>query len=435
MKKTIIGVLVFSLLTGYLFWRFSPALFNKARNVNQDVTLTYWGLVEDESVLRPAIDAFQKSHPNIKVNYIKQSPLNYQTRLQTQIRAGQGPDIFDLHNSWLTTLIFDMAPSPPEIISLNEYSQTFYPVAKETLTASGKVLAVPSEVDGLAMYVNEDILKAANVEVPKTWPEFIEAARKVTVKNQEGQIQTAGAALGTTANVEFWPEIVGLLFLQQPQGNLVSPANKDGSDVLQFYTGFVTDPRNKTWDVTMPINTRMFTEGKLAFYFGNSRKAAEIKQANPDLSYKIVPMPQLPGKEVAWASFWAKGVSKSTLHPHQAWEFLKYLSSPQALQLIYQQQTYVSPLGRPFPRVDMGNLLSDDPILGSFVIQGPIYKSWYLNTTGMEGDINSEIVKAYQGAVDATLAGQNPLGALQATAGEVQRIMDKYSKPVPIQTK
>lgn len=437
MKTAVIIVLIFSIVLGFLFWKYSPQLLKKGEDPNKSISLTYWGLWEDESAFRPVIEAYQKLHPNIKITYVKQNPLNYWTRLQTQIRAGQGPDIFRIHSSWLPMFMYDLAPALPGTIDINQYTQAFYPVAKDTLTQGGKIYAVPLEIDGLGMYVNTDILKGVNVNIPKTWQEFVEAARKTTVKNQQGQIQTAGASLGTTENIDYWPEILGLLFLQQPQTDLNSPAMGGGSDVLQFYTGFVTDPRNKTWDVNLPASTKMFAEGKVAFYFAPARAAQNIRDLNPNLQFQVAPVPQLPGKQVSWGSFWAEGVSIASLNQKAAWDFLEFLSSPQALQLLYQQQISTQVVARPFPRTDMADLISSDPILGAFITQGPYYKSWYLNTTFQEGDIDGEIKDLYKIAINGVLQGQDPLASLQVTAGGIKKVIDKYSRPpvVPSATK
>ena len=438
MKPAIVVVLVLSILSGILFWAYSSRVFNQkpAEEKNKQITLTFWGLWDDEQTLKPVIEAYQQNHPNVKINYSKQSLLNYRTRLQTQIRAGQGPDIFVIHGSWVRPMFLnDLTPAPASVFKTTDYTQSFYPIFKDILTSGDRIYGVSMEADGLALYYNEDILRAANVNPPKTWQEFMDAAKKMTVKNQDGQIQTAGAALGTTTNVDFWPEIIGLLFLQQPNVNLASPATKEGAEVLQFYTSFVTDPRTKTWDTTMLSSTSMFAQGKLAFYFAPARQAQIIKNTNPNLNFKTAPVPQLPGGNIAWGSFWAQAVSASSANSDQAWEFLKYLTSPAGLQLTYQQQTQTR-IGYPFPRVDMAGLLVNDPILGTYIAQAPIAKAWYLNSGTQDAGINDEMIKIYEQAVNSTLGSGDALGALGAASGPIAQTLEKYQpRPVPVVTK
>lgn len=418
MKKAILAVLVISALLGVLFWRFSGTLLQREKEEDKQVTLTYWGLGEDEAIFRPIISSYQLQNPKVKVTFVRQSPLNYRTRLSTQLQAGQGPDIFLIHSSWLPMFSGDLSPAPEEVFSTGEYSKLFYPIAQETLVSGGKIYAVPKEIDGLALLYNEDILKAAGAPVPTTWQEFLDVARRVTVKNTAGQIQTAGAAMGATSNVDFWPEILGLLFLQQPDGRLGEPANQSGSEVLQFYAGFVTDPKNKTWDVTLPSSSQMFSTGKLAFYLATAAKAVSLKTENPNLNFKTAPVPQLPNGKVSYGGFWAIAVSARSQNQKKAWEFVKYLSTPEVIQA---RSTLL-----PYPRQDMAGLLAGDPILGAYISQAPYFKGWYLNSDARDAGLNDEIIKLYEGALNSALQGGDPRGALQNIQPGIGQILDKY---------
>lgn len=412
-------------MAGFLFWRYSDVLLGKD-TPKGPVVLTVWGLDNDEAVMRPVIAEYQNTHPNVQIIYVKQSFLNYRTRVQTQIRASQGPDVFTVHSSWLPMFGGDLSSLPSSVVSSGDFNKIFYPVFKEALTLGGKIYALPTGFDGLAMYYNEDILKAAGVGVPKTWQEFVSAARQMTVKNQEGQIQTSGAALGGTSNIDFWPEIIAMFFLQQPATDLASPGSKASAEALLFYTGFITDPRNKTWDTNLPNSTQMFIDGKLAFYFAPSRQAQVIKSANLTLNFKTAPVPQLPGGNIALGSFWVETVSGRSTKQQEAWEFLKYLSSPAALQLINRQRVEMGFLARPYPRPDTAGLLASDPILGSFTTQASYSKAWYLNSGTQDVGINEDMIKIYGGAVNSVLQGQDAQVALQGVAGSIQEILVKY---------
>lgn len=422
MKKWVILVVILAVFLGILFWKYYPVISKMGQADIKQITLNYWGLSEDESLMRPLISAFESTHPNIKINYERQSILNYQTRVQTQIKsnppAGGGPDIITLHQSWLPAFMADLSPAPEFSLPLSDYSQTFYPVAKDSLVVNNKIYALPLEVDGLALFYNEDILRAAGIKLPKTWQEFMNASRTLTVKNQEGRIQTAGASMGTTTNVDFWPEIMALLFLQQPGGNLTAPASSAGVEIMQFYTGFVTDPKNKTWDIGLPGSTQMFADGKLAFYFAPSSQVSIIKGLNPNLNFKVAEVPQLPGKVVNLGSFWVKAVSLNSPHQKEAWEFLEFLAGADVMQ--------TSNFGKPYSRVDLAGLQINDPYLGAFVAEGPSYKTWFLNSNTGDLGINEEMMASYKEGIDGILAGRDPLEMLQITQTGVQQTLEKY---------
>lgn len=425
MKKAVILVLALAVLGGFFFWTYSSNLFSQNKPQGP-VVLTVWGVEDDESIWRPIIANYQTSHPNVQITYLKQSLLNYRTRVQTQIRAGQGPDIFSLHSSWLPMFSGELSAAPSSVISFSDFGKSFYPIFKETLTSGNKIYAMPTEFNGLALFYNEDILKAAGVAVPQSWQDFVNTARQVTVKNQQGQIQTAGAAMGTTTNVDFWPEIIAMLFLQQPSANLASPASKNGGEALLFYTSFITDPKNKTWDVNLASSTQMFEGGKLAFYFAPATQAQVLKTANPTLNFKVAPVPQLPGGNMAVGGFWAEAVSGRSTKQQEAWEFLTYLSSAQTLQFLNQQRADMGASILPYPRIDLAGISAPDPVLGAFNTQASYSKGWYLNSGIQDAGLNEEMVKIYEGIVNGVLQGQDPQGVLQGAASNIQQTMAKY---------
>lgn len=462
MKYLIIGVLAFAVIAGFLFWKFGPT-FNKKPEEKIPVVIEVWGLWEDENLMKPALDEYKKIKPDVTINYRFQSSQNYRTRTQTKISANEGPDIYMINNAW--TFMFlksgSITPAPKEVFTPQEYSQVFYPVIRDDFTnyleiksavdnaanvsgknkalsdefnAQGKIYAIPRGIDGLALYYNVDILTAAGIEVPKSWNEFKDAAFKLTVADQSNVIKTAGTALGLTGNVDHWSDVLGLLFLQQPGANINAPSEGSGGDVLRFYTDFAKVSDKRVWDNTFEPSTQAFAAGKVAFYFGPSWRAHDLRQMNPQLNFRIAPMPQLAGKSVAWANYWGYAVSSKSKFPKESWEFLKFLTSAEAEKILYQKASETRLFGLPYSRVDLQKELLNDPLTGAFVAQGPYYKSWYLNSNTRDQGINDEIIKYYEDAVNSVINNQDPVSALQTTSKGIEQVLDKYIRPNPVQS-
>ena len=433
MKKIIIIVLSLSIVLGFLFWKFGPSIsfFNKPKPKGP-VTLTYWGLWEDENLIKSVIDTYQKQNPSIKINYVKQSSVNYRSRVQAQIKDGIGPDVFRIHNAWLQMFLKDgsIASAPTDIFSVPDYKSLFYPVAFDSFVRDNAIYAAPIEVDGLALFYNEEMLNGVGGNPPKNWQEFMDLATRMTVKDGSG-IKTAGAAIGAVGNVDHWSDILGLLLLQQPGVDLNNVATPQVTEVLRFYTGFVTDPRRKTWDTNLPPSTQMFESNRLGFYFAPSWRAHELRLANPNLKFKVAPVPQLPGKSVNWASFWAEAVSSKSPNKEEAWKFVKYLTSAEVQKLRYQLASQVRLFGEPYSLVSLSQDVASDPIVGAFVNQGPNYKFWYLSSNTFDNGINDEMIKYFEDGINATLAGTDPQVALQTVDKGVKQVLDKSTKPQP----
>ena len=428
MKRILIIILSLAIVFGFLFWKFGPSIpiFNR-QEPQGPINLTYWGLWEEDTLIKPLIEKYQQQNPNVKITYERKSSINYRTRVQSQIQEGVGPDIFRIHSSWLKMFLKDnfLSSAPADVFSLAEYKSLFYPVATDAfISNNNQIYAAPMEVDGLALFYNEELLNNVGGKVPRNWQEFIDAANKMTVRDQNG-IKTAGAAMGAASNVDHWSDILGLLMLQQPGVDLNNPATDQAAEVLRFYTGFITDPRKKTWDVNLPNSTTMFASGRLGFYFAPSWRAHELRVANPNLKFKVAPVPQLAGKSVAWASFWAEAVSAKSQNPKEAWKFIKFLTSVESERTFYQEASKIRLFGEPYSLVSLSGELFNDPIVGAFVTQGPIYQFWYLSSNTFDNGVNDQIIKYWEDGVNATLAGTDPQVALQTVGRGVQQVLNE----------
>jgi len=424
------------------------SLFFKKSLVKEPTTLNYWGLFEPASVFQQVIDDYEKTHPKIKINYTQEDLKYYQPRLISALGRGEGPDIFRIHQSWVPAVGDYLSLTLSSVYDQTNFEKDFYPSVKDSLKYKGQYVAIPLEFDGLALFYNEDLFKAVGLTPPKTWRELKKAACELTVKDEQGKIRTAGIALGTTSNVDHWPDILGLMMLQNG-ANLANPAfcTKEGEggatpggevclgkDSLVFYTFFTTDQAcegetvnpGSVWSSSLPASTYSFSTGSLAMYFGPSWRIFDIKAANPNLNFKVVPVPQLEGGNIAWSSYWVETVSKNSKYQKESWEFLKYLSSSEVLQKLYKTESNLRLFGEPYSRVELSSLLKDQPYVGSFIEQAPIAQNWYLSSNTNDDLINKQMIKYYEDAVNAVNNGGDPTSALSTASLGVIQVLKQY---------
>ncbi len=395
-----------------------------------EVNLIWWGLWEDDSVVSPLIAEYQQANPNVKIQYVKQSHQDYRERLTNALAKSEGPDIFRFHNSWVPMLKNELDFVPASAMSAGDFAQTFYSVASSDLTSGTGLVGIPLGYDALTLYINDDIFSQGGKTPPTTWDELRQTAISLTVKDEQGVITQSGVALGRTENVDHWQEILGLMMLQNGV-NLSNPTGKLAEDALTFYTVF--SAVDGVWDATLPPSTTTFAGGKAAMYFGPSWRAFEIRQQNPNLKFKTVPVPQLPKSnpnepDVTYATYWTEGVWARSPQKEEAWKFLKFLSSQESLQKMYENASKVRLFGEPYPRVDMANLLTPDPIVGSIVTQAPDAQSWYLASRTFDGatGINSQLGKYFEDAVNAVNTGIPAAKALETVASGVSQVLSQY---------
>lgn len=421
----ILGVLLF---LGLLFFVLKTFVFKGGKGETGEIL--WWGLWEDDVVVSSIIAEYELNNPDVKINYVKQSKEDYRERLTSAFAQGAGPDIYRFHNTWLPMFKQELDKVPANVYSSSDFASVFYPTAVSDLTLGSSVVGIPLEYDGLALYINEEIFEKAGKSTPLTWNELRQTARELTIKDIGGTITQSGVALGRTENIDHWPEILGLMMLQNGV-DLTKPTGQLAEDALNFYTIFgISDG---VWDATLPPSTVMFASGKLAMYFGPSWRAFEIRQQNPNLRFKTVALPQLPKTEaneadVTYSSYWVEGVWARSTKKEAAWNFLKYLSSKQTLEKFYNDASKTRMFGEPYPRQDMADLLITHPIVGPIVGGAKNASTWYLQSKTWDGPtgINSQINKYFEDAVNAVNDGKAADNALNPVALGIIQVLSQY---------
>lgn len=415
----LLGLLVLVLLVGGI-WK----IINRPAKKVSAVTLNYWGLWEEERVMASLIAEYEKSHPQVKITYKKETVRQYRERLQSALARGEGPDIFRFHNTWLPMLKNDLASLPTGVMDETTFKKTFYPVAQKDLRWGNSFYGIPLEIDGLSLLYNEKLFKDAGLSPPKNWQEVWGAAQSLTVKDAQGRIQTAGVALGTTNNIEHWSDILGLMMLQNGV-NLKNPQGSLAEDTLTYYTSFAQG-KNKVWDETLPNSIAAFAQGKVAMIFAPSWELFEIKNQNPQLSFKVLSVPQLSGTNISWASFWVEGVSQKSQYQAEAWEFLNFLASKDSLIKLYTEASKVRLFGEPYSRQDLAASLKNDPFVGPYITQAENAQSFYLSSRTGDNGINDKIIKYFEDAVGSVNRQVSPKTALETAAKGISQTLSTY---------
>ena len=390
--------------------------FTKFKPFQGTTTITYWGLWESSQTMKDLIAEYEASHPKVKINYLQQNANEYRERLNTAISQNRGPDIFRFHNTWTPMLKTFLSPIPSTIMTPQEFESTFYPVAVKDLRLGGNYVGIPLEIDGLVMFVNNELFQQTGLPIPKNWDELHIAANALarcdtpTGKcTPNSRILVAGAGLGSTQNVDHWQDILAVLMLQN-NVNLSRPHLPDptpANDAISYFNSF--SQNDYIWSSNLPTSTSLFAAGKLGIYFGPSWRVFDILALNSQLKFSTYPLPQLPvdpaknEREITYAGYWVEGVNNKSKVMADAWSFLKFLSSKDSLQKLYSKSiTPQRPFGEPYSRVDLGSQIQSAPFVGPVITQAPWATSWYLASFSYDGKtgINTRLSEVYANALN-----------------------------------
>lgn len=126
------------------------------------------------------IKEFEATHPGVRIEWTKVERGAYSDTMTTLFAGGQPPDIVHLasfefqkfaDNGWLESL-------DPYLKSAKLDLKGW--AGQDTCTWNKQTVCVMMLYFGYIMAYNEDLLKKEGIEVPKTYAEFLAAARKLT---------------------------------------------------------------------------------------------------------------------------------------------------------------------------------------------------------------------------------------------------------------
>jgi multiple sugar transport system substrate-binding protein len=147
------------------------------------VVLSGWGANPDElKLLKQVIRGFEKTYPQIKVDY---QPItgDYVPTMLAKFAARKPPDVFYIDSNvfldWVTQGLLEPLDSYAKQSKFS--SKPFYPSLLSGFTYKGKIYGYPKDWSPLAMEVNTDLAAKAKV-VPsriKTWADLTAAAKKL----------------------------------------------------------------------------------------------------------------------------------------------------------------------------------------------------------------------------------------------------------------
>jgi len=157
----------------------------------EPITLTFWDHVQSsldvEAAYEAAADAFSAEHPNVTIE-IETFPFEeYQGRLMTAVRDGEGPDIMSLDQPWIPQFAEAGVLVPVDDMvaaSDADFEDQFFPAAWASTLWKDQMWSVPLGFDVWETLVwNPDLFEAAGLDPdspPTTWAELLVYAEALT---------------------------------------------------------------------------------------------------------------------------------------------------------------------------------------------------------------------------------------------------------------
>src|SRR6187200_2014312 len=236
-------------------------------------------------------------------------------------RAGNAPHIMQVFEVGTATMMAATGAVKPVYKLMAEAGEKFDPkiylpaITGYYSTSKGEMLSFPFNSSSTVMWVNLDELKKANVEIPKTWPETFEAAKKLKAAGHD--------TCGFSGSWVTWVNLEQLSAWHNVP--LASKANGlDGFDTELKFNGplqvkhlqnLADLQKDKTYDYSGRTNTGegRFTSGECPIMLTSSAFFGNIR-ANAKFEFGAAPMPIYPDAPgapqnsiIGGASLWVMG--------------------------------------------------------------------------------------------------------------------------------
>ncbi|WP_236028182.1 ABC transporter substrate-binding protein [Paractinoplanes lichenicola] len=299
-----------------------------------NVTLTYavWDQNQKAAMQELAAD-FTRTHPTTTIDVQLTPWEGYWTKLKAAATGGAAPDVF-----WMNGPNFQLYAANGVIApNAEQADMSVYPKPLVDLyTYEGKNFGLPKDMDTVGVWFNKKLFDAKKVPYPKdgwTWADFQDAAAELT--DAKTGVFGVGAPLSSFQEYQYDT-------IAQAGGFVISPdGKKSGYDDpktiagLKFWTDLIANkhsPDLKTMTDTVPL--QLFEAGKLAMYWGGSWNVGEF--TGNDYTKDKVDVAPLPKgeKQATIIHGVANVVGAKSEHPKQAWEFVKYLGSKPAADIL-----------------------------------------------------------------------------------------------------
>lgn len=318
------------------------------------VTIQDWSNYED-TPMEEVIANFEAENPDITIEVAPTIPFgpDYDARMQTQLGAGAAPSIFRINDDFLTSfstegVLKDLTPFL-EDVDTDAWLQPLYEFGmQEDGTFTGLAIGTGPRV----IFYNKDMFEAAGVPLPPSeytdenwkWDDFLAAAKAMT----DPATGTYGAVVFTDEGYENTWSInngseTGVFSEDGRTFTLVEPEAAEGIQYVADLT--CVEGVQPPWSEMIQDDAaeNLFAAGKLAMLHGAYATNTGINNSVGDsFVYDIAPV---PGNEnhVNENSLYVWMIPESTPDDEAAaaWEFMEYVSGPEAGAILGQGGYFV----------------------------------------------------------------------------------------------
>lgn len=364
------------------------------------------------------LNLLKEKFPNIKITYEFVALDNFNNVLNSQLQAGQGPDIIEVGGE---TRLLANAGYLMDLTN-EEFTGRYAQAGLSPYTVDGKVYANPLQSWYEGIFYNKAMFREAGVEIPKTLDAFIQLHKDLQAKGIKAQTMGAQSwepmmkqSIGVVNN-EFYSDSANKGFDEK--------FNAGEAKLAEAWLPYVTEwSRVITEGCLTPEMLGLsydqaldeFATGKAAMWESGPWAVNTILEKNPDMELGMFPIPGLtegPGWLVGGPGS-ALAVNAKTKHADEVKAILEFTATPEAQQALIKDNAGSSFLTG--VEVDLGEIYAD---CAEAFKAGNVYAPW--TAAWISGN---PIVEGYGKSLQEVLAGTKTVEQALMDADDINDTM------------
>ncbi|MYX93398.1 extracellular solute-binding protein [Streptomyces sp. SID486] len=295
--------------------------------------LSHYASGDLKAALQGPVDEWNATHDRVKVRTTAVEFTDLLTTFMVRQAAGRGADLLHPYCLWNGQLVRAgvLRPAPPE--HAEEIRRGYGEAAVGAASVDGTVYGYPTEVQTYALYYNKRLLREAGVDgPPRTWRELEETARRTARRDRYGNTLVQGFGLSTYDDSTTVGQTLALLSAAggrfvAADGRSTAIESPAGRAVLDLEHRLVSRRASAPG-----VNVyQAFPSGQVAMVISAGWWTASLKalmgKDYRDVGVAPVPVPDAGDTHATLCTGFMLGVNTASEHPHEAWEFLRWLNT------------------------------------------------------------------------------------------------------------
>lgn len=316
-------------------------------NSGKPVTLrfSWWGTDPRHQATLKAIDAYQKLHPNVKIQAEYMGFDGYYQKLLTQFAGNTAPDILQYTYEWdndMADFLFDLKSSKSLDLSGMDSS-----VVKNFATYKDRVIMAPAGEFAAVTFYNQGFLQKFGIpeDTVWTWDNIMEIGKKVHAQDPNSYLLTADAdVLNKLILMPYVSQLSGKNWINDDYtpGFTRDQLVKGLTYLSDLYKNGVIEPfGDSTAFVGKMEQNPKWIKGQIGLLLDYVQNYDKYKQSVPDGKLGVSAFPQAPnalqsGNPIIAGTGFA--VSKNSPNAEEAIKFINWMINDKDAALILGTQ-------------------------------------------------------------------------------------------------